>query len=249
MTDVAAFPRLIPVVSGKDRPRCLILPGAGAGFVPYARLAAGLGDALDLGVDFVRALGLLPEESPEHSIAQMAGSVLDLLATTSTVPQSVFGWSLGGLVGWEVCVALAARGNLPDLVIVDSSPQPEKSEPAEQERVRNRIVDELGRNADQQTIDRVVRTLAAQSAAFADYRARQRYPGRVLLLTCAPQHALERVAAVRLWRELAPRLTVGQLDAGHHEIFEPAHLPQLIAAVGDFLRPASLPTAPPSQTE
>src|SRR5512142_2284981 len=205
MTGGAQPPRLIPIVPGTDDRRCLVLPGAGAGFVPYTRLAAGLGDALGVGVDFVRPLGLLPGERPETSIAQMAASVLDVLAGAPAPPRSVFGWSLGGLVGWEVCVALAASGHLPDLVIVDSSPRPGAAEPAEEERVRNRIIAELGPHADQRTIDRVVGTLTAQSAAFAAYRARERYPGRVLLLTCAPHDTPERTAAVDLWRTLAPR--------------------------------------------
>lgn len=244
MTSVASPSRLIPVGPGKDGPRCLILPGAGAGFVPYARLAAGLSDELDVGVDFVRAVGLLPGESPEYSVAQMAASVLDQLNGARTAPRSVFGWSLGGLVGWEVCVALAARGCQPDLVIVDSSPRPGPGEPGEQERVRNQIIGELGPHANQQTIDQVLRTLAAQSAAFAAYRAQETYPGRVLLLTCAPHDTPERVAAVRLWRELAPRLTVGQLEAGHHQVFEPARLPQLVAEVGAFLLSADQPSTP-----
>jgi thioesterase domain-containing protein len=242
VTGVASTPRLIPFVPGQDRPRCLILPGAGAGFVPYARLAAGLGDTLDIGVDFVRALGLLPGESPEQSVAQMAASVLHQL--TGVMPQSVFGWSLGGLVGWELCVTLAARGYQPDLMIVDSSPRPGPADPAEQERVRNQIIAELGPHANRQTIDQVVRTLAAQSAAFAAYRAQEGYPGRVLLLTCAPHDTPERVAAVRQWRELAPRLTLGQVRAGHHQVFEPAHLPELVAAVGAFLQSADVPLTP-----
>lgn len=237
-----AAARLVRVVPGGDRPRCLILPGAGAGFVPYTRLAAGLAGAVDVGVDFVRTLGLLPGETPERSVAQMADSVLGVLAGTSTVPRSVVGWSLGGLVGWEVCVALAARGERPDLVIVDSVPRPGGSPAAdgERERVRNRIVDELGPHASPQTIERVSRTLAAQSTAFSGYHPRHAYPGRVLLLTCAPHDTPERVAAVRLWRELGPQLTVGHLDAGHHDVFEPGHLPQLLAAVGAFLGPAGI---------
>ncbi|MFG2914988.1 alpha/beta fold hydrolase [Kitasatospora sp. NPDC048298] len=241
MTAAAAPGRLVRMARGKDRPGCLILPGAGGGLTPYLQLASLLGGSR--AVDFVRPLGLMPDEEPETSVAQMAASVLDIvgtaaaattMATTAAAPRLVVGWSLGGVVAWELCVRLAEAGHRPDLVVIDSSPLPRVPGPGEDEEIADRMVADLGPKADPRTVGRVLRTLAAQAAALADYRAESPYPGRVLLLVCSPYDEDGREDAVRRWRELAPHLDVVHLDAGHYEVLEPAHLPQLATAIHTF---------------
>ncbi|MFD4658722.1 alpha/beta fold hydrolase [Kitasatospora sp. NPDC058444] len=232
MTAAAAPGRLIRMARGKDRPRCLILPGAGGGLTPYLQLSSALGGTHS--VDFVRPLGLMPDEEPETTVAQMAASVLGIVEGAAAVPQLVVGWSLGGVVAWELCVRLAEDGHRPDLVIVDSSPLPRVPGPGEDEEIRDRMTADLGPKADPRTVGRVLGTLAAQAAALAGYAAGTAYPGRVLLLVCSPYDGDGREAAVRRWRELAPDLEVVRLDAGHYDVFEPAHLPQVAAAIHEF---------------
>jgi thioesterase domain-containing protein len=226
--------RLVTLVRRKDKPVCVMLPGAGGGLNPYLRLASFLGR--DHSVYAVRAAGLLPGDTQEDAVEVMADSAVDALDGRS--PALVFGWSMGGTIGWEVCVRLADRGLRPDLVIVDSSPFPRESTVEGDELIRRIIVSGLGPRPDVQALSRVERTFRAQVRALAGYTTRRKYPGRVLLLMCQDDAAdgiSGRLAVERRWRELAPDLRTANLDAGHYEVFEPDHLPQLTGEIGAFL--------------
>ncbi|RSM75448.1 thioesterase [Amycolatopsis sp. WAC 01375] len=225
--------RLVTLVRRKDRPVCVMLPGAGGGLNPYLRLASHLGRHYS--VYAVRAAGLVPGEPPEDSIAAMAESALSALGDRS--PALVFGWSLGGTVGWEMCVRLADRGSRPDLVIVDSSPLPRHASAEDDERIRKLIVGGLGPRPDEHTVARVERTFRAQAHALAGYAAEREYPGRALLLMCrdADDGISGRTVALRRWCELAPDLRTATLDAGHYDVFEPRHLDRLTGEVDAFL--------------
>ena len=80
--------RLITLVRRRDKPVCVMLPGAGGGLTPYLRLASHLGKTHS--VYAVRAAGLLPDEAPEETVAQMADSAVEALDGLS--PALVFGW-------------------------------------------------------------------------------------------------------------------------------------------------------------
>jgi thioesterase domain-containing protein len=224
--------RLIPIARRKDRPACVLIPGAGGGLAPYLRLGAHLGQVYN--VYAVRAAGLVPDEPPEHAVKEMADGVL--AALDGLVPDVVFGWSMGGTVAWEVCASLAERGHHPALVMVDTSPF---ALPPDQERddgIRDVIVGMLGPRPDEQTLLRVTATFEAHIGALAGFETRRAYGGRVLLLVCGGDSDLaDRPVAVRRWRTLATDLTTGSLSAGHFEVFDQEHLPQLAAAVGGFL--------------
>jgi thioesterase domain-containing protein len=227
--------RLVTLARRGDSPVCLMLPGAGGGLNSYLRLASHLGHRYS--VYAVRAAGLLPAETPEDSVGAMADSAV--AALRGRQPALVFGWSLGGAVGWEVCVRLADRGLLPDLVMVDSSPVPPPSSAAGDERIHGIVVRGLGPRPDRDTVARVQQTVQAQLRALAGYTAERAYAGRVLLLMCpASEDDVEfadRDEAVRRWRELAPDLRTGTLDAGHYAVFDPAHLGRLTAEISAFL--------------
>ncbi|MFC3454869.1 alpha/beta fold hydrolase [Amycolatopsis speibonae] len=225
--------RLITLLRRKDRPVCVMLPGAGGGLNPYLRLASYLGRSYS--VYAVRAAGLVPGDTVEDSIAAMADSALSALGDRT--PDLVFGWSLGGTIGWEVCVRLADRGRRPDLVIVDSSPLPRHATADADERIRKLIVAGLGPRPDEHTVARVERTFRAQVRALAGYAADREYPGRALLLMCADADdgISGRDVALRRWSELAPDLKTATLDAGHYEVFDPAHLDRLTGEIGAFL--------------
>ncbi|SCL54480.1 alpha/beta fold hydrolase [Micromonospora peucetia] len=229
--------RLVPLLRRGVRPACVLLPGAGGGLHPYLRLAAAIGKTHNVAA--VRAAGLLPDEEPELSIAEMADAALRALDEDGTVPAAVLGWSLGGSVAWELCVRLAERGHLPDLVLVDASPLPRRATADEDARVRETVVGMLGPRPDPATVERVRRVFDTQVAAFADYRADRPYAGRVLMLTCTDEEFEFRAEASTRWRELAPDLRAGRLDAGHFDVFDPDRLPQLVDEVTPFLGRAS----------
>lgn len=226
--------RLITLVRRKDRPACVMLPGAGGGLGPYLRLASLLGRYYN--VYAVRAAGLLPGDVPEDTIEAMADSAVHALDGNS--PALVFGWSLGGTVAWETCVRLADRGVRPDLVIVDSSPLPRRSTAADDDAIWDIVAGGLGSRPDEGTLARVRRTFQAQLRALAGHAAQREYAGRVLLLMCPDTDVdgklSDRAGAIRRWRELAPDLRDATLDAGHYEVFDPEHLDRLAAEIGAF---------------
>ncbi|MFV2112836.1 alpha/beta fold hydrolase [Micromonospora sp. LOL_025] len=229
--------RLVPLLRRGARPACVLLPGAGGGLHPYLRLAAAIGRTHNVAA--VRAAGLLPDEEPELSIAEMADAAARALDADGTVPAAVLGWSLGGSVAWELCVRLAEWGHLPDLVLVDATPLPRRATAEEDARVRETVVGMLGPRPDPATVERVRRVFDTQVAALADYRADRPYAGRVLMLMCTDEEFGFRAEASARWRELAPDLRAGRLDAGHFDVFDPDRLPQLVDEVTPFLGRAS----------
>ncbi|MGC4761828.1 alpha/beta fold hydrolase [Micromonospora sp. DT46] len=229
--------RLVPLLRRGARPACVLLPGAGGGLHPYLRLAAAIGKTHNVAA--VRAAGLLPDEEPELSIAEMADAAAQALDADGTVPAAVLGWSLGGSVAWELCVRLAERGHLPDLVLVDATPLPRRATAEEDARVRETVVGMLGPRPAPATVERVRRVFDTQVAALADYRAERSYAGRVLMLMCTDEEFGFRAEAEARWRELAPELSAGRLDAGHFDVFAPERLPQLVDEVTPFLGRAS----------
>ncbi len=226
--------RLFPISRRGTRPACVMVPGAGGGLVPYLRLGGYLGQVYN--VFAVRAAGLVPDEPPETTVPQMADAVLAALEPGATVPEVLFGWSMGGTVAWEVCASLAERGHHPDLVMVDCSPFALMPDSARDAETLDVIVGMLGPRPDPQTVRRVTETFTAHVGALTDFETTRRYEGRVQLLVCSgDSHMAERAVAVRRWRELAPNLRTGTLNTDHFRVFEPGNLPQLTELMGAFL--------------
>lgn len=222
--------RLITLVRRGDRPAAVLLPGAGGGLNPYLRLATFLGTRFN--VHAVRAAGLVPEEEPERTVPEMAKAAQEALLEHDIEPALVFGWSLGGTVGWELCQRL---GTTPDLVLVDSSPLPRISTAEGDAQLREFIVGMLGPRPDPATADRVRTTFDAQIEALAEYRGTGSYAGRVLVLMCLDNDFRDRESATGRWRELAPDLVEGTLTASHYNVFDPEHLPELTTRLDEFL--------------
>lgn len=225
--------RVVTLVRRGGRPACVMLPGAGGGIEPYVRLARHIGSTHDVFV--VRAAGLVPGEAPERSIDAMAESAVAALDDVGITPRLVFGWSLGGSVAWEICVRVARRGELPDLVLADASPLPQRPSKDAAARLLRRILAKLGPRPSAETVALVTRAFEAQLSALAAYRAREAYPGRVLVLTCTDGYLSGREAANDRWRALAPDLREERVAAGHFELLEVAHLPELAGHVATFL--------------
>jgi thioesterase domain-containing protein len=222
--------RLITLVRRGDRPSAVLLPGAGGGLNPYLRLATHLGEQYN--VHAIRAAGLVPDEEPERTIAAMADAAQHALTEAGIEPALVFGWSLGGTIGWELCQRLPGA---PDLVLVDSSPLPRLSTVEGDTQLREFIVGMLGPRPDPASAERVRTTFDAQVEALADYHGTGTYAGRVLVLMCLDDDFRDREAAAARWRELAPDLAAGTLAASHYSVFDPDHLPELTAQLDAFL--------------
>lgn len=229
---VPTLGRVLPLVRRGDRPVCAVLPGAGGGLQPYFRLAGFFGETHN--VYGVRAAGLVPGEEPETSVAAMAASALRGLDAVGATPEVVFGWSMGGVVGWELCALLADRGVRPDLVLLDSSPLPRVPTGRTDAGLLSKVVSMLGGHADAGTVERVRLTVRGQIEALSVHRTVQPYSGRVLLITCADPDP-ERAPSVAAWRELATDLREARVDVDHFDVLDQAHLPDLARLIGPFL--------------
>jgi hypothetical protein len=222
VTTVARSSRLVPLARRSGRPTSVLLPGAGGGgtYLGLARYLAGSYD-----VSALRATGLQPGEEPEDGIPTMAASAERALE--GAVPRLVVGWSLGGVVAWE----LGARGHRPDLVVVDSAPYPVPMPDVSGDEVWQHIVATAGPSLDADIVDRLHKTYRAHRTALTTHTIRSVYPGRVLLLMCPGNRA----DAIGRLRALGADLRTGRLGAGHLTVLDPEHLPHLTAAIGSFL--------------
>ncbi len=226
--------RVLPMIRRRGRPTCLVVPGAGGGLRPYVPLGSFLSEWFD--VFMVRTLGLLPGEEPEGSITVAADAVVDDLLAAGRVPALLVGWSMGGVIGWEVATRLAARGHLPDLALIDTSPLRRAPHPETDEAILARLVTMLGPNPGPEARDRLRRVFEAQVEALSGHELSDSYPGRVLLLLCSDaDREAHREKWVDVYAGLARQLRTDRLDAGHFEVFDPPHFPDLAGHLRDFV--------------
>jgi len=226
--------RLMPLVRRGSRPVCVMLPGAGGGLHPYLGLAGVLGRTFN--VYGVRAAGLEAGEEADTTIVGMAESALALLDDAGIVPDLVFGWSLGGVVGWELTVRLAERGLRPDVVILDASSVPRSTPDEVKVQVVERIVAMLGPDPTPDAVARVADTTVKQIDALIDYRSVTPYDGRALYIQCTSPEPL-RAPSVACIQNLSSDFRTAVVDADHLGVLNPVHLPDLEAVLTEFTRP------------
>jgi len=108
----------VPIRDGAGRPLFCIHP-AGGSVASYAALARALGDRP---VWALQARGLALGEEPRTSIEEMAAAyVKSLRCLQAAGPYALLGWSLGGLIAYEMALQLAAAGErVEPLVLLDT---------------------------------------------------------------------------------------------------------------------------------
>ncbi len=112
--------RSISACSGPGRPLYLVHP-IGGGVLCYNDLARCLdGSVPVLGL---QAAGLDGEAEPETDLVRMASRYVDALrALHPAGPYILGGWSMGGIVAFEMAVQLAAAGHdVPLVILIDCS--------------------------------------------------------------------------------------------------------------------------------
>jgi thioesterase domain-containing protein len=136
----------------------------------------------------------------------------------------LLGWSMGGVLAWELAVRFAARGHRPAVVMLDSTADPEPGD----DRLREQVLASAGAPPAGPGRERVAAVTDAHLRAIGRHRVRDRYDGPALLVRC-PDNTDTR------WPALAPRLRTRSLPCGHFEVFDPGHLPAVIAHTEEFL--------------
>nr|WP_237524415.1 thioesterase domain-containing protein [Streptomyces sp. SID5643] len=218
---------------GRPRPgRCSVLiHPAGGGLGAYT----GVGFALRrTGPVFgIRGHGLAEGERPDRTVAAMTDRYSALLRRLPQPPDLLFGWSLGGVLGWELAARMRADGHRPHVVMVDSPSAGIDADPSAVRRWRRRVHDSL---AEESAVapDRVARTTDAHLDAVLSYRVTQHHDCPTLLLPCADEDNDAHLAA---WRAATEDLTVRPLTGDHFTAFDRERLPVLLDHLTAFLAP------------
>jgi thioesterase domain-containing protein len=183
-------------------------------------------------VHAVRALGNEPGERPDDSVAVMLDRYTEPISALSPRPNLLVGWSLGGLLAWEIAARLAGNGPAPDLVLIDSSPGRWQPDPDEEAAIRREVLRQAEQQLGADRVDAVSATVAAHLRARRAHSASGPHRARVLLVPCGSRSEADQVAG---WTALGARLTVRTIECDHFDVFSRAHLPVLTAAIAAFL--------------
>ena len=102
-------PRVLTLKKGNDRPPLFCLPGIGGNVVEFHGLAERL--SVDQPVFGIRPAGLDENRPPHHNVAEMAAYAIELMqAIQPRGPYYLAGYSLGGVVAFEMALQLQAAG-------------------------------------------------------------------------------------------------------------------------------------------
>ncbi|WP_230519798.1 alpha/beta fold hydrolase [Salinispora arenicola] len=220
---------LLTFSSRPGRLRSLLLHPLGGGLGPFTGLVPPL--ARQGPVHGLRAAGLTDREEPDHTIEAMLRRYSTALRQLSVAPNLLVGYSLGGLLAWELAVVLAREGPPPRVVLIDSSPDPWQLSEAAEADLRSAVLGQAVEDRDDLTALR--RTVDAHIAARRGYRVTNRYLGPTLLIPCT---AIDGTAQSESWSALADNLTVQPIRCGHFDVFNRENLPIVLQLVRTFLK-------------
>ncbi|MGW0532085.1 non-ribosomal peptide synthetase [Streptomyces sp. NPDC003032] len=222
---------LVPLAGASDAPKLLLLPPASGSALAYVSLSRELASAFSvLGFNAPGLVGTPPRTVPGF-VAELLPSVERLAAEEPVV---LAGWSFGGILAYELGVALGLRGIQPTAVVMFDSwvPAPGGELPSDDAdgltilRAHGLIPDQLPA-PDLQALTTMV---AATSKAFSSYRPSRGASFPVHLIRAG--HGYPGIVDSgyddrRGWADVAPRLRVSEVAADHFELLAPATVHEL----------------------
>lgn len=227
----SAEPRLLMPITRRFGPlESLLIHPAGGGLSQYLTLAGRL--ARHGSVHGIRAAGLLPDEEPQSSVVDMTETYLELLEALPRRPNLLVGWSLGGVIAWEMAARLGKNGPAPAVVMIDSFPDRRLAEVAAGDALPAAIERTISALDSSGGAEQARRTARAHIAAVVGHRVEASCDAEALLISCTSARRTEQIAR---WQELASRLTVRHLDCGHFDVFQPGHELVVLRCVDEFL--------------
>ena len=217
-------PVLLELGRGPGPHRIVLLPPVGGGIFPYLGLSAFLER---YGTVFaMRGLGLYPGEEPDVDVPTMVDRYLNLLPGR---PDLLLGWSLGGVLAWELAARLATPDTgAPAVAMVDSFAQ----FPCLSAGEHDALIDQIASSgpvplaAEEKFLLR--RTAIAHVRAAAAHEVVTEFDGDVLLVSCTADLPAQ-------WAPRAHRLRTRHVDCSHFDAISPPHLPVLVRHVEEFI--------------
>ncbi|BCL17542.1 thioesterase domain-containing protein [Micromonospora sagamiensis] len=250
---------LVPLQPSGDRPPLYCVHPASGSVYCYSGLAGLVGSRQP--VFGLEAPGLEGDRPPVGSVAELVEAHLAALPpTAAATPVNLLGWSLGGVVAFELAHRLRAAGARVNALIMVDSPVPRAFQrPPEADILRRFLMETTGGDAvSDEQVTELSRTLAAPAPAgddddalelavlrsrYAVFRANTealighrltgRYPGAVQLVRA------DRSPADRMrWTDWAEEVTTHVLPGDHMSIWAGESLTRLAATVAEVLAKA-----------
>ncbi|WP_018544612.1 non-ribosomal peptide synthetase [Streptomyces sp. LaPpAH-108] len=226
---------LIPLAGVPNAPKLILLPPASGSALPYVPLSQELAPTFSvLGFNAPGFGGIPPQTVPDF-VAKLLPAVEQAAAEGPVV---LAGWSFGGVLAYELGMALSMHGVEPAAVVMFDSwvPTP-SSEPAEDDtdgiatlREHGLIPDGLGA-AD---IHALAAMVTATTEAFRTYQPSGRASFPVHLIRAGhgyPGMADSGYDDCRGWADIIPQLQISEVAADHFGVLHPAVIHELAKQV------------------
>ncbi|WP_290056784.1 alpha/beta fold hydrolase [Amycolatopsis solani] len=227
---LAPPPLLVPLSRRPHAAQAVLVHPGGGGLSPYTPLALRL--ARGHGVSGIRAGGLFAGERPDDDVETMAERYLPLLDTLPRRPELLVGWSMGGVLAWELGARLSTTGPAPAVVMIDSFTRRDEFGTTDRAAVVERIMRSVHARVAPRDQRWAEATAHAHVTASGRHRVTSTHPGPALLVACAgPQRRTQ----VENWTRLSARLRVRELECGHFDVFDRKALPALLTHLDEFL--------------
>jgi len=121
--------RIVELAGGTGEQPLFLVHAIGGTVYGYAQLAAELADAYR--VYGVEAAGLRPDSTAATALDEMTSAYLDVIAAVQPDgPYRLAGWSMGGILAFEMAGRLAERGETVSLLALLDAPFRRPAEPA-----------------------------------------------------------------------------------------------------------------------
>jgi amino acid adenylation domain-containing protein len=222
---------LVPLADVPGAPRLVLLPPASGLALAYLSLGRELAPALDVqGLD-APGFGATPPRTVPDFVAELLPAVERL---TAQRPVVLAGWSFGGVLAYELGVALSVRGIRPAAVVMFDSWVPAPGgEPAPDDADgvaflrRHAVIPDSLAEPDLRALRSMI---AATSEAFGAYRPSEGADFPVHLIRAGhgyPGITDSGYDDCRGWAGIVPRLQVGEVAADHFELLRPTAIHEL----------------------
>ena len=236
-----AGPGIVPLAPVPGAPILLLVHPAAGSVLPYVPLSRHIGHAASVyGID---APGFGSSEAPPRTVAGFVERLLPGVESLAGSEHVVLaGWSFGGVLAYELGVALCRKGKDPLATIIIDAWIPAESDTADDGgpnslaflQRRGLLPNVLSRR-DRRAIETV---LDASTAAFRAYRPSGGLRGPVHLLRAAdgyPDHHLDGYTDHRGWNAVVVDLHLADAAGNHFELLHEDHAPALAEQIRDIV--------------